>query len=80
MIKNENKKEFIGLGISVIMFTYIIGVIISVLTKQINLSNYRQTVFLFILSACILTVSMSLIIKFANNKREVIEEIKKLEI
>lgn len=62
----------------IIAFSYIIGVGITFITKQIDYKNSIQLTTLIIISVIFLGINTSLLLKFKLHQSNILEEIKKL--
>jgi len=64
----------------IIIFTYFIGLIIALLTKQINLFDNGQLYLLALISIVVLSILSILLLYFKGNMKKIITEISKLNI
>ena len=64
----------------ILLFTYIIGVFIVFITKQIDYRNFNQLILIGIISIAFLSILILLLLKFKNNSNKIISEIKELKI
>lgn len=64
----------------IIIFTYFIGLVIALFTKQINLADIRHLFLLVLASSLFLIVIIYLLLRFKYRMKNVIEEIKKLNL
>jgi len=62
----------------IILFTYIIGIGIALLTNQININDYNQLAVLIIMSSTIVGISLASLLIFNINLKRINEEVKKL--
>ena len=66
------------IAVIIIIFSYIIGVMIALLTNQISLLNTVQAVYLFFISVVVFIFGYLLLVKFNNKLNEIIREIEGL--
>ena len=88
MTKMEIKKNILDLKyqkflqfyvVTVIgLITYFIGIIIALLTKQINIRDYSQIFLILLISSLVLGMSIFIMIEISNKLTKIIEEIKRL--
>ncbi len=62
----------------IILFTYIIGVFIAFITKQIDYKNPNQLVLVAFISMVIISMIITLMLKFRKHLAEIPKELKKL--
>ncbi len=62
----------------IILFTFLIGIGISFLTKQINPKDYIQILGIVLISSIVFVLSYKYIIKFNKELKRIKEEIKRL--
>ncbi len=62
----------------IIVFTYVIGVIIALITKQVNINNNKQLFTIGTLSALIIGVSLIMLKKWKDQLKVITEKIKNL--
>lgn len=64
----------------VIVFTYIIGLLIAIITKQINYFDLKQLTLIVTISTLFLVLMMLILLKFRTDMSVILAEIKKLRI
>lgn len=63
----------------IISFTYLVGVAVAFLTKQLSLTDYSQMILLLSFSIIVLTPAVYFILSARKHLKNIIEEIKKLK-
>lgn len=64
----------------IILSTYIIGVIIGFVTKQIDYKNEGQLVLVGLISVGVVTFILLLMLRFKDHQEKIISEVKKLNL
>ncbi|MBS3099023.1 hypothetical protein J4462_02320 [Candidatus Pacearchaeota archaeon] len=64
----------------IILFTYIIGIFIIYITKQVDYKALNQTLLINTISVAVIFIIVLLIIDFRNHQKNIMEEIKKLKM
>ncbi len=62
------------------MFTYVIGLLIAAFSNQIDLNNNKQLAFVFVASVFFFVLLLSLVIRFKIYLKNIVEEIKSLNL
>jgi len=63
----------------IILFTYLIGVVIAFLTKQINIGDFNQIVYLIVISIFVIISLSVCLVAFNKRLRDIIGEIEILK-
>lgn len=64
----------------IILFTYVIGVVIGFLTRQIDYNKVGQMILLVTISSVVITIIVLIMLKCKNHQKNIINEVKKLKI
>ncbi len=64
----------------IILFTYFIGVAIAFVTRQININASSQFLVLGLISITVITIVILSMLYFKNNQKNILDEIKNLNI
>ena len=64
----------------IFLLTYLAGLIISILNKQINLNDRTQLAVLVIISIVLISITLDFLLVFKNMMNKIIRKIKRLEL
>jgi low affinity Fe/Cu permease len=64
----------------ILLFTYIIGIAITVITKQFDYKDTKQLLVVVIISIALISIFVLLLLSFKKHMRNVLKEFKKLDL